>query len=74
MIILIIAGVITLLFLVCIIFYIRDARAAKRENRERDPSLAVLTVITSVLFSMVASCAVVLGLLFLLADAFMRSM
>ena len=74
MIILIIAGVITLLFLICVIMFIRDAIAAKRENREQNPSLSVLTAITAVLFSMVVEGAIVLGLLFLLADAFMRSM
>ena len=74
MVILIIAGVITLLFLICVIMFIRDAIAAKRENREQNPSLSVLTAITAVLFSMVVEGAIGLGLLFLLADAFMRSM
>ena len=74
MVVLIIAGVITLLFLICVIMFICDARAARRENRERNPSLAVLTAITMILFSIVAGCGIVVGLFFLLVDAFFRSM
>ncbi len=74
LILLMIAVVIVLFFVISLVLCILDDKAAKKENRKRNEGLVVLTAISGVMFGFVIAGAIVVGILALLIDAFMRSM
>ncbi len=61
-------------FVISLILCISDGRRAKKENRKRNEGLVVLTAISSALLALLIACGIVIALLIMLIDSFMRSM